>query len=320
MNRRKPKVVIPQNFEELHATSQRVHDALESGDSIIEGNPATAPLKLVLDTGIAAADASAATVFVVNEASQTAVSERNTLFEQMRDLLIQIRDFSIANNGGDRSAPGRCGFEVVQSTSDSGNARVVIPENPDQFIALGFRVATCTIQLNDPDTVGIAGDLAGLTSQAQTAHNNGIFKREEWQLLISQRREISRTLTVVLRKLRDLAFAIAGPRNYESVSTVGFVVQSDATQNGSSQSSVGSPMAPPEPTVLFSDLFSALEASAPGFTGAQSSFPDDPLSQTNPLTSSISLADAVAVITEFAGRDGWDITEGEITDAFNSLI
>ena len=247
MNRRKPRVVIPQNFEELHATSRRVNDALDAGGTIITGNPATAPLKLSLEAAIALADQSASTVFVVNEASQTAVSERNTLFEQMRDLLIQIRDFSIANSGGDRSAPGRCGFEVVQSTSSSGNARVVIPDNPDRFIALGLRVASCTADLADPDTVGIAGQLSALSIQARSAHNVGIFRREEWQLLVSERRAIATSLTNVLRKLRDLAFAIAGPRNYESVSSLGFVVQSDATQNASSSSNTSSADAAGDP-------------------------------------------------------------------------
>ena len=51
-----------------------------------------------------------------------------------------------------------------------------------------------------------------------------------------------------LRQLRDLAFAVAGPRNYESVSTLGFVVQSDATQSLSSGSLPAEPT--PEPDVV----------------------------------------------------------------------
>ena len=68
------------------------------------------------------------------------------------------------------------------------------------------------------------------------------------------KRQVLTDMTLALRQLRDLAFAVVGPRNYESVSSLGFVVQSDATQNGSSGSfnSDSSGDSPSDPPVSFS--------------------------------------------------------------------
>ena len=268
MNRRKPKVVIPRNVDELLFTGQRVFDIITEGNSVVQGNASLAAPLAALEASITAANGFTSILVLANEESQMARESRNSSFSTLRDVLIQIRDYAVARGGGLRSAAGLCGFEVVQSTSSSGVARVLIPGNPEQFIALAKRVNECVVAGDDVDMKTIAASMPDLITDATDRNNEAIMKREKWQLYVSQRRAVLTDMTLALRQLRDLAFAVVGPRNYESVSSLGFVVQSDATQNGSFGSSGSSDSSEPsEPPAVSTVSGQVLADSASSFLG-----------------------------------------------------
>ena len=263
MNRRKPKVVIPRNVDELMFAAQRVFDLITAGDSVVQGNPSLAAPLASLEASITAANGFSSILTLASEESQMALAARNESFDTLRDVLIQIRDYAVARGGGQRSAAGLCGFEVVQSTSSSGVARVVIPGNPEQFIALAKRVNECVLAGDDAEMKVVAVPMPDLITSATDLNNEALMKREKWQLYVSQRRSVLNDMTLALRQLRDLAFAVVGPRNYESVSSLGFIVQSDATQNASFGPS-GSGPAPDAPvppvTKSLSDLWAQVDS------------------------------------------------------------
>lgn len=238
MNRRKPRVVIPRNVDELMSLGSRVVNTIAGGSSIVQDNPSLGPMLVRLVNSMGEAEGIIPEIIVVNERAQTAIAQRDEAFSQLRDRLIQIRDLAVARSGGQRGAAGSVGFEVVQSTSSSGVARVVIPGNPEQFLALSKRVFDIVSSSGDAQFAALGDEVMDeLISDATGLNNDAVTSRERWQLLVSQRRGLLVTVTESLRQLRDLAFAVAGPRNYEQVSTLGFVVQSDATQNGTGSSS-----------------------------------------------------------------------------------
>ena len=251
MNRRKPRVVIPTNVVNLIATATRVSETAGSDTSIANGSDLIAGPIGSLNLALADANAIVPRIFAAHEESQIALASRNETMSMMRDILIRVRDTSVAITG-DRQSPGECGFEVIQSNSRSGAARVRIPTNPEQFIALADRVfVTVTGKANNLLTAAVFG-LDGLVTEARVRQNAAVARREAWQLLISQRRAVTERITDSLRRLRDIGFSIAGPRNYESVSTMGFVVHSSATQNSSTAGNTLSP------DVIFADI--ALDA------------------------------------------------------------
>lgn len=263
MNRRKPKVVIPSNVDQLLATSVRVLTALNDGSSIIEGNANVIGDVIAAELGVANPALAAAIPLVVlsNEASQASTENRNVDFEALLDTLIQVRDFAIAISDGNRSSIGAFGFEVVQSTSTSGNSRVLIPRNPESFIALSNRVLAAVNASGNATLAPMVANMQALIDSARQSQNDSVMKREEWQRLVADRDAKAETVRNLLRRARDLAFAVAGPRNYETVSTLGFVVQSNATQNGSGSgsSSSSSSAEPSDPdTRLIDDLYSSV--------------------------------------------------------------
>jgi len=230
MNRRKPRIVIPTVVAELVATGNRVAMAIDGGSSIAEGSPLIGAPLAALVTSIADATSIIPRVNAAYEESQLAVESRNESMSQIRDILIQVRDTYVAISG-DRQSPGLCGFEVVQTTSRSGVPRVVIPTNPDAFLDLARRVNDCVVSQSDPALINIVIGLNGLVGDAVQRQSEAIMKRETWQLLVSQRRAVTARITEALRRIRDIGFGIAGPRNYETLSTMGFVVQSNASQS-----------------------------------------------------------------------------------------
>lgn len=260
MNRRKPKVVIPTNVDNLVATAERVMLAVDSGDSIAAGSPLVAVPLAALSVSLADARDLLPRINTANEESQMAVSARNEVMGRIRDILIRVRDTSVAISG-DRQSPGTCGFEVIQTTSRNGVARVVLPTNPEQFIALANRVYNCVVGNADATMTAVVVGLDGLAAEARARQNEAVSKREAWQLLISQRRVVQSRITDGLRRLRDIGFGIAGPRGYESLSTMGFVVQSAASQGvsmGSSSTSptdsTGSDVGSDDATVIVADV------------------------------------------------------------------
>ena len=177
MNRRKPKVVIPQQVAALIATGVRVFDTITAGGSIIEGNPSAAPMMAALDAANQSADSFHMTVNQTHEESQIATAARNVSFSTLKDRLIQLRDFAIANGGGERSAAGLCGFEVVQTTSRSGNARVIMPSNSFEFLALSNRVLACVTDGDDAAMQEVAADMQALIDSPTAANEESILKR-----------------------------------------------------------------------------------------------------------------------------------------------
>ena len=106
----------------------------------------------------------------------------------------------------------------------------MIPANPDQFLALASRVNQSIATSTDPNLAAMS---QGLSEQIEiaTAHQaSSIQLREQWQRELDRRQNSTTQLTVMLREVRDFAFAAAGPYRYETVSTTGLVVQSSATQ------------------------------------------------------------------------------------------
>jgi len=229
-NRRKPAVIIPTIVDQLLLTAKRVSQTALSSGSILEGNAMALQFKSNLDLAIQSAESFQDPIVLANEASQMARNDRDDSLGLVRDSLIQIRDYAYATRNGNRDAVGSLGFEVIASTSDSGAARVVIPTNTEKLLALADRVNTCVATHEDGLYSQFADELPTQIENATNSHNKAVMSRERWQLLISNRDQSAVAITEQLRNLRDLAFAIAGPRNYETVSTVGFVVESNKTQ------------------------------------------------------------------------------------------
>ena len=225
-NRRKPKVVIPTNVDQLIATAIRVANAI--GTSIIASMTNVAELSQRILSVAANARTHSDAASIAYETSQNFVRMRTEVCDVIKDRLIQIRDYAYATDG--RTSPGMLGFEVVQTTSSDGRARVMIPANPDQFLALASRVNQSIATSTDPNLAAMS---QGLSEQIEiaTAHQaSSIQLREQWQRELDRRQTSTTQLTVMLREVRDFAFAAAGPYRYETVSTTGLVVQSSATQ------------------------------------------------------------------------------------------
>lgn len=225
-NRRKPKVVIPTNVEQLIATGIRVAQSIRG--SVIETVADTGELAERISSTANTARTRSDAARIAYETSQEHVRRRASICEQLKDRLIQIRDYAYATEG--RTSPGTLGFEVVQTTSNDGRARVLIPANPDVFLALALRVNTAVLNSGN---ASLEAMIVGMAEQIQLAtieQSQSIRTREEWQLLLDERGTSTVQLTNLLREVRDLAFAAAGPYRYERVSTTGLVVQSSATQ------------------------------------------------------------------------------------------
>ena len=165
---------------------------------------------------------------IAYETSQEFVRLRTQVCNVIKDRLIQIRDYAYATEG--RTSPGMIGFEVVQSTSSDGRARVMIPANPDQFLALASRVNQSISTSSDANLVAMSQGLNDQIEIATSHQSRSITLREQWQLELDRRQSSTSILTNLLREVRDLAFAASGPYRYESVSTTGLVVQGSATQ------------------------------------------------------------------------------------------
>ena len=225
-NRRKPRVVIPTNVDQLIATAMRVAAAI--GTSIIASMTNVADLRNRILNAAENARNSTDAAIRSNEMSQNYVRMRDEVFDRLRDVLIQIRDYAHATDG--RTSPGMLGFEVVQSTSSSGRPTVVMPNNPDQFLALAGRVNQSVINSGDPNLILMAAGMTEEIELATTRQTMAIQLREQWQLQLDQRRTSEAQLTVLMREVRDLGFAAAGPYRYEAVSTTGLIVQASATQ------------------------------------------------------------------------------------------
>lgn len=225
-NRRKPRVVIPSNVDQLIATAMRVAGAIAT--SIIASMTNVSELRdRIIGVATEARNRSDAAVRA-SEMSQDYVRRRNDLFARITDRLIQVRDYAFATDG--RTSPGMLGFEVTQSTSSSGRATVVIPSNPDQFLALANRVNQAVIESSDNNLLSM---VAGMTQDIEIATSNqamSIQLREQWQLELDERQTQAAILTALMREVRDLGFAAAGPYRYETVSTTGLIVLSSATQ------------------------------------------------------------------------------------------
>lgn len=225
-NRRKPRVVIPTNVDQLIATAMRVAQAI--GTSIIASMTNIPALRDRILNAAENARTSTDSAVRSNEMSQNYVRMRDEVFNRLRDVLIQIRDYAHATEG--RTSPGMLGFEVVQSTSSSGRPTVVMPNNPDQFLALAGRVNQSVINSGDPNLILMAAGMTEEIELATTRQAMSIQLREQWQLQLDQRRTFEAQLTALMREVRDLGFAAAGPYRYESVSTTGLIVQASATQ------------------------------------------------------------------------------------------
>jgi len=234
VNRRKPKVVIPTNFDQLIATALRVVAALQSGLSIA-GNRLAQQAGL-LSVGCSQAKSLNDERVALSESSQRARQLRDDANSELYDVLAQARDFANATREpGETSGAGRIGFRVSES---NGSVAVAIPGNPDEFIALAERVIGLTADEDDEILVGLRNRMQSLVQSSADQQNAAIMQRESSQRLLSRRNEISSTITDMLRRIRDVGFGIAGPHNYESLSTMGFVVQSTATQtNGTTETS-----------------------------------------------------------------------------------
>jgi len=212
--------------DQLIATAMRVAAAI--GTSIIASMTNIADLRdRILNAAENARNSTDAAVRS-NEMSQNYVRMRDEVFNRLRDVLIQIRDYAHATEG--RTSPGMLGFEVVQSTSSSGRPTVVMPNNPDQFLALAGRVNQSVINSGDPNLILMAAGMTEEIELATTRQAMSIQLREQWQLQLDQRRTSEAQLTALMREVRDLGFAAAGPYRYESVSTTGLIVQASATQ------------------------------------------------------------------------------------------
>jgi len=225
-NRRKPRVVIPTNVDELIATAMRVAAAI--GTSIIASMTNVAELRNRILNAAESARNSTDAAIRSSETSQNYVRMRDEVFNRLRDVLIQIRDYAHATDG--RTSPGMLGFEVVQSTSTSGRPTVLMPSNPDQFLALAGRVNQSALDSGDPNLMLMSSGMAEEIELATTRQTMAIQLREQWQLQLDQRRTSEAQLTALMREVRDLGFAAAGPYRYEAVSTTGLIVQASATQ------------------------------------------------------------------------------------------
>jgi len=225
-NRRKPRVVIPTNIDQLIATAMRVAAAI--GTSIIASMTNVAQLRNRILNAAANARENTDAAVRSSEMSQQYVRMRDEVFNRLRDVLIQVRDYAHATDG--RTSPGMLGFEVVQSTSTSGRPTVLIPSNPDQFLALAGRVNQAIASSGDPNLVLMATGMSEEIELATTRQSMSIQLREQWQLQLDQRRTSEAQLTALMREVRDLGFAASGPYRYESVSTTGLIVQASATQ------------------------------------------------------------------------------------------
>lgn len=225
-NRRKPRVVIPTNVDELIATAMRVAGAVAS--SIISAMTNVSELSQRILTAANNARNQSDAARIAYETSQEFVRMRSEVCDAIKDRLIQIRDYAYATDG--RTSPGMIGFEVVQTTSNDGRARVMIPANPDQFLALASRVNQSVLASDDQNLIAMAQGLGEQIEIATEHQSRSIQLREQWQLELDRRQTSTTQLTVMLREVRDLAFAAAGPYRYESVSTTGLIVQSAATQ------------------------------------------------------------------------------------------
>ena len=213
-------------MDQLIATAMRVAAAI--GTSIIASMTDIADLRNRILSAAENARRSTDEAVRSNEMSQNYVRMRDEVFDRLRDVLIQIRDYAHATEG--RTSPGMLGFEVVQSTSSSGRPTVVMPNNPDQFLALAGRVNQSVINSGDPNLILMASGMTEEIELATTRQAMSIQLREKWQLQLDQRRTSEAQLTALMREVRDLGFAASGPYRYESVSTTGLIVQASATQ------------------------------------------------------------------------------------------
>ena len=230
MNRRKPKVVIPAQVEQLIATGERVADAVGSGGSIV-GNRLAGEVSQLRTACQQAKDLtdSRRTMY---ESSQQARSIRDDVNGEIYDVLAQARDYAQATSN---AGAGEIGFEVVES---NGSVSVSIPRNPDEFVALAERVVSLTAGDNDEVIAGLRVRLESLVAKSKEQQNTSISKRERAQLLVRNRNNSASQITDILRRIRDVGFGIAGPYRYEELSTMGFVVQSTETQrNGTTETS-----------------------------------------------------------------------------------
>lgn len=234
MNRRKPKVVIPTNVNQLIATALRVVQALTSGVSIAGNRLAQQAglLQVACDRARELNDER----IRLREASQQSRSLRDDANTELYDVLAQARDFANATRQpGGSSGAGRIGFEVNES---NGSVAVPIPQNPDQFMLLAQRVAGLISGDDDAVLVGLRDRMITLYESSVEHQTSFLMQRESSQRLISQRNDVSAQITNLLRQIRDVGFGIVGPYRYEELSTMGFVVQSTATQtNGTTETS-----------------------------------------------------------------------------------
>lgn len=274
-NRRKPRVVIPRRIDALVAVAENVNTQL---NSILDDGSPFAPvndarmsaLALQLDGVPAYPDGIQNAVVdrgtgarIASETAQARLTSRDEACNAVRDGLIQIRDSLLADSGGDFTSVGQFGFQVVQyKVRGRQKPRVVIPTNCDSVLALARRV-NFAMGENQPsaETSALFAQLNIMdrVSEAQNEGRHAVNSREESQRLTELRDRAVADLRDVLGRIRDVAFAIAGPRNYESVSQVGFEVQSTATQNsGSSGGGSGVSDGPPEETKSLDALVNQL--------------------------------------------------------------
>jgi len=227
VNRRKPKVVIPTQINQLIATGERVADAIATGQSIV-GGMLSSEVSQLRRACIAAKGITNNRV-AMHEASQQARELRDDANGEIYDVLAQVRDYANATRIlGSDSGAGELGFEVVES---NGSVSVRIPRNPDEFVALAERVVALSESSSDETIVGLRSRLVTLVEFSKRQQNAAISQREATQLLVRNRTESAMQITDSLRRIRDVGFGVAGPYNYESLTTMGFVVQSTATQN-----------------------------------------------------------------------------------------
>lgn len=239
--RYKPKVVISQRFSPFMETADAVSNACEEGaaddpqlslffNEFEELDPDLPTINALYSSQLAAA-----------EASQSALELRNVAFATLKDAIVRVRDMALAAHSDNPSAIGVYGFEVRQTRTSGTRSRpkVVIPVNPDQFIAMVDRVR---LAVDDAAVAGVAvavsmkvvlDDPAVSSARTSAVNNNRLrlSKSEEAQRIRAERLAGVEKVRALLARVRDYGYGKFGPGNYEQISTLGFEVQSSKSEN-----------------------------------------------------------------------------------------
>ena len=243
MNNRKPKVVIPGPFAAFMAVAISVRESIAG-----HANARLLAKHDPLDVAIDEAQTHDQQRLSSSEASQASREVRDSALANLKNAFRQARDMALSIDPLNPSVAGRFGFTVIQSGTAGTlrRARVLFPTNIDAFLSGLRRVIDAVDDLaaaGDPVAVDMKVVLDAVAADANSAETSNNEFRTSYEAAQRSRVLRDRQCAIIrntLASIRDIGFGLFGPGNYEEVSTLGFEVQSDATQNQTSGPAVGS--------------------------------------------------------------------------------